>query len=149
MSAPLIDLNDKSILITGGTGSFGRAFVRYVLKHYIPRRLIVFSRDEQKQYDMAHEFSTNDHPCLRYFIGDIRDPSRLELAVQDVDYIVHAAAMKHVPIAEYNPYECIHTNVLGAENVSRAAIRAGVKRANSSARRSFRSNRRSILRRLL
>ena len=123
-----IELDGKSIFITGGTGSFGRAFVRYVLKHFKPRRLIVFSRDEQKQYDMAHEFSPSDHPCLRYFIGDVRDVARLEMAVQDVDYIVHAAAMKHVPIAEYNPYECIHTNVLGAENVSRAAIRAGVQR---------------------
>ena len=123
-----LELDGKSIFVTGGTGSFGRAFVRYVLKHFKPRRLIVFSRDEQKQYDMAHEFSPSDHPCLRYFIGDVRDIARLEMAVQDVDYIVHAAAMKHVPIAEYNPYECIHTNVLGAENVSRAAIRAGVQR---------------------
>jgi len=119
----------KAVFITGGTGSFGKAFVRAVLDSGKPSRLIVFSRDELKQYEMEHEFSKNPNSaCLRYFIGDVRDQSRLELALRDVDYVVHAAALKHVPIAEYNPFECIHTNVLGAENVVRAALRCGVRR---------------------
>jgi UDP-N-acetylglucosamine 4,6-dehydratase/5-epimerase len=122
-------LDRASILVTGGTGSFGKAFVRTVLDQSRPSKLIVFSRDELKQYEMAQIFER--HPqaeCLRYFIGDVRDQSRLELALRGVDYVVHAAALKHVPIAEYNPFECIHTNVLGAENVVRAALRCGVKK---------------------
>jgi UDP-N-acetylglucosamine 4,6-dehydratase len=114
--------------VTGGTGSFGRRFVKTVLAEYKPRKLIVFSRDELKQYEMAQEFSPAEHPCLRYFIGDVRDENRLDLAMRDVDVVVHAAALKHVPIAEYNPFECIKTNVMGAENVVRAAIKRGVKR---------------------
>lgn len=122
------DFNDKSILVTGGTGSFGKEFIRYLLKHYKPRRLVIFSRDELKQFEMAQELSDIKYPCLRYFIGDVRDQSRLEMAMKGVDFVVHAAAMKQVPIAEYNPFECIRTNVIGAENVVQAAIRAGVKR---------------------
>lgn len=120
--------NDKSILITGGTGSFGQKFVSAVLEKYKPRRLIVFSRDELKQYEMAQVFSPSDHPCLRYFIGDVRDAARLEMAMRDVDIVVHAAALKHVTVAEYNPFECIHTNVIGAENVVNAAMKTGVRR---------------------
>jgi UDP-N-acetylglucosamine 4,6-dehydratase/5-epimerase len=120
--APGVDFRDKSILITGGTGSFGRAFVRYVLENHSPKRLIVFSRDEQKHFDMAQEFGPDAYPCMRYFIGDVRDYSRLEMAMRDVDTVVHAAAMKHVPAAEYNPFECIRTNVNGAENLVRAAL---------------------------
>ncbi len=126
--APPADLDGKQVLVTGGTGSFGRAFVKTVLADFSPRRLIVFSRDEQKQYDMAREYSTQSHPCMRYFIGDVRDSDRLELAMRDVDYVIHAAALKHIPTAEYNPFECIHTNVMGAENVVKAAIRCGVKK---------------------
>ncbi|WP_420433301.1 UDP-N-acetylglucosamine 4,6-dehydratase (inverting) [Hyphobacterium sp.] len=125
---PRIDLDGKTILITGGTGSFGKRFVKNVLEEFKPRKLIVFSRDELKQYEMAQEFSPADHPCLRYFIGDVRDETRLDMAMRDVDIVVHAAALKHVPIAEYNPFECIKTNVMGAENVVRAAIKRGVKR---------------------
>jgi UDP-N-acetylglucosamine 4,6-dehydratase len=121
-------LSEASILITGGTGSFGSRFVETVLHRYRPPRLIVFSRDEQKQYEMAgrlnHEYSGH----LRFFIGDVRDGDRLEMAMRGVDYVVHAAALKHVPAAEYNPFECIKTNVNGAENVVRAALRNGVKR---------------------
>jgi UDP-N-acetylglucosamine 4,6-dehydratase len=124
-----IDLTGKSILVTGGTGSFGKKFIRTVLARYRPRRLIVFSRDELKQYEMQiqPEFSPQEHLCLRYFIGDVRDRPRLETALRGVDVVVHAAALKHVPIAEYNPTECIHTNVLGAENVALAGISAKVK----------------------
>lgn len=122
------DFNDKVILVTGGTGSFGRHFIKQVIARYTPKRLIVFSRDEMKQYEMAQEFPTDRYPFMRYFIGDVRNAERLEMAMRGVDYVIHAAAMKHVSIAEYNPFECIHTNVMGAENVVRAAIGAGVKR---------------------
>ncbi len=122
------DLNGARILVTGGTGSFGRAFVRHVLDHHRPARLIVFSRDELKQYEMAQDFPTSRFPCMRYFIGDVRDQARLETAMRGVDYVIHAAALKHVPIAEYNPMECIRTNITGAENVAMAAIRAKVKK---------------------
>lgn len=122
------DLNGQSILVTGGTGSFGQCFVRTVLERYSPRRVVVFSRDELKQYEMAEKLPTSRYSALRYFIGDVRDRDRLELAMRDIDFVVHAAAMKQVPTAEYNPFECIHTNVLGAENVVRAAIRNNVKR---------------------
>ncbi|HWV54442.1 UDP-N-acetylglucosamine 4,6-dehydratase (inverting) [Pseudorhodoplanes sp.] len=123
-----VDLNGKSVLVTGGTGSFGQAFVRYLLGNHKLRRLVVFSRDEQKQFDMANSLPTSKHPELRYFIGDVRDRDRLELAMSGIDYVIHAAALKHVSIAEYNPFECIHTNVYGAENVVRAALRQNVKR---------------------
>ena len=123
-----IDLNGKTVMVTGGTGSFGRQFIRTVLERYKPRRLIVFSRDELKQYEMAQDLSIEAHPSLRYFIGDVRDVDRLELAMRGVDYVVHAAALKHVPTAEYNPFECIKTNVNGAENVVTAAIRSNVKK---------------------
>src|SRR5262245_41819637 len=121
-------LDDRAILVTGGTGSFGKAFVREVLRRNRPRRLVVFSRDEQKQYDMAHRFPREEFPCLRYFIGDVRDVQRLKRAMDGIDFVVHAAAMKHVPIAEYNPFECIRTNIGGAENVINAAIDSGVAR---------------------
>src|SRR5574343_1791373 len=117
--------NDASILVTGGTGSFGKHFIRTLLQRCRPRRLIVFSRDELKQFEMQQEFNA---PCMRYFLGDVRDRERLELAMRDVDYVVHAAALKHVPAAEYNPSECIKTNVGGAENVISAAIANGVKK---------------------
>lgn len=124
--APRHDLDGASLLVTGGTGSFGQAFVRELVERHKPARLIVFSRDELKQYEM--EMAFRRHPALRFFLGDVRDRARLEMAMRGVDYVVHAAALKHVPAAEYNPFECIATNVLGAENVVHAAIRAGVKR---------------------
>ena len=119
-------LNGKSILITGGTGSFGRAFIRTVLDRYDPKRLIVFSRDELKQHEMQQDPDFGADSLMRYFIGDVRDQSRLEMAMRGVDYVIHAAALKHVPAAEYNPFECINTNVMGAENVVNAAVRVGV-----------------------
>jgi len=122
-----IDLDGKNILITGGTGSFGKAFVRKVLDKFKPRRLIIFSRDELKQYEMAQKLNPEVHKCLRYFIGDIRDSERLHMALRDVDYVVHAAAMKQVPTAEYNPFECIKTNVIGADNLVQTAIQRDVK----------------------
>ncbi len=125
---PWLDLNDKSVLVTGGTGSFGKHFIKTVIAEYKPRRLIIFSRDELKQFDMAQEFPIEKYPFMRYFIGDVRDRDRLDLALRDVDYVVHAAAMKQVTTAEYNPFECIRTNVFGAENVVSAALRSGVKR---------------------
>ncbi|HMX95236.1 MAG TPA: polysaccharide biosynthesis protein, partial [Elusimicrobiota bacterium] len=106
--------NDKSILITGGTGSFGRRYVRTILARYKPKRLVVYSRDELKQYEMQQEVSS---PALRYFIGDVRDGERLRQAMRGIDFVIHAAALKQVPAAEYNPMECIKTNVHGAENV--------------------------------
>lgn len=121
-------LRGRSILITGGTGSFGKRFVREVLLNHAPARIVVLSRDEQKQHEMASELSPDEHPALRYFIGDVRDRDRLERAMYGIDTVVHAAAMKHVPIAEYNPFECIRTNVGGAENVIAAAIDCGVER---------------------
>jgi len=116
-------LNEKSILITGGTGSFGRQFVRSLLAGGAPRRLIVFSRDELKQYEMQQEFG---QPCMRYFLGDVRDSQRLTQAMREVDIVIHAAALKQVPAAEYNPMESVKTNVYGAENVIHAAIANGV-----------------------
>jgi UDP-N-acetylglucosamine 4,6-dehydratase len=117
--------NDKSILITGGTGSFGRAFIAELTSRYKPARVIVYSRDELKQFEMQSVF---DQKCMRYLIGDVRDLSRLSTAMMDVDYVVHAAALKQVPAAEYNPVECIKTNVLGAQNVIDASINSGVCR---------------------
>lgn len=115
-------LNGKQILITGGTGSFGKETVRTILNNYNPQKLIVFSRDELKQFEMSQEFPTSEYPCLRYFIGDVRDPERLNRAFNGVDYVIHAAAMKQVPAAEYNPFECIKTNIIGAQNVINAAL---------------------------
>ncbi len=124
-----LDLNDKSILITGGTGSFGKAFTKTILKKWPGiKRLVIYSRDEQKQFNMAHEFPVIKYPAMRFFIGDVRDFERLKRACQGIDYIIHAAAMKHVPIAEYNPDECIKTNIGGAENVIRASLETNVER---------------------
>ena len=117
--------NDKTILITGGTGSFGRKFVSMLLEKYKPQKVIIYSRDELKQFEMQQIFPDT---CMRQFIGDVRDESRLERAMYKVDYVVHAAAMKQVPAAEYNPMECIKTNVYGAQNVIDAAIACGVKK---------------------
>lgn len=117
--------NDRSILLTGGTGSFGRRFIATVLAQYKPRRLVVFSRDELKQYEMQQ---TLNAPCMRYFLGDVRDGERLTQAMRGIDFVVHAAALKQVPAAEYNPTECIKTNVTGAENVIKAAIENGVQK---------------------
>lgn len=111
--------NDKTILITGGTGSFGKKYTEILLRKYKPNKIIIYSRDELKQYEMAQDY--NDK-CMRYFIGDVRDYQRLKKAMKDVDYVIHAAALKHVPIAEYNPMECIKTNIDGAQNVIDAAI---------------------------
>ncbi|MCW5724112.1 MAG: UDP-N-acetylglucosamine 4,6-dehydratase (inverting) [Maricaulaceae bacterium] len=124
---PRMNLDGKSVLITGGTGSFGRRFVKTACEEFRPKKLIVFSRDELKQYEMAQDFPPSRWPFLRYFIGDVRDETRLDMAMRDVDVVIHAAALKHVPIAEYNPFECIKTNVMGAENVVRAAIKRSVK----------------------
>lgn len=115
----------KSILITGGTGSFGNKFISHILHYYSPKKLIVYSRDELKQFEMQQRF---DDKCMRYFIGDVRDKERLKAAMRDVDYVVHAAALKQVPAAEYNPNECIKTNIHGAQNVIDAAIERGVNR---------------------
>lgn len=117
--------NGKSILITGGTGSFGKKYVKTLLQRYQPARLIIYSRDELKQFEMQQEF--ND-PCMRYFIGDVRDGERLTQAMQNVDFVIHAAALKQVPAAEYNPTECIKTNIHGAENVIRAALANDVEK---------------------
>lgn len=111
--------DEKSILITGGTGSFGKKYVKTLLSKYKPSRLVIFSRDELKQYEMQQEFNA---PCMRYFIGDVRDQQRLVQAMRGVDYVIHAAALKQVPAAEYNPMECIKTNIHGAENVIHAAL---------------------------
>lgn len=128
---PTADLENRSVLLTGGTGSFGNAFVRRLLSHAPPRRLVIFSRDEQKQWEMAsaiRDAGLDPDQRLRFFIGDVRDLGRLELAMHGVDTVIHAAAMKIVPTAEYNPFECILTNVHGAENVVKASLRSGVRR---------------------
>lgn len=117
--------DNKSILITGGTGSFGKCCIKTILERYSPKRLIVFSRDELKQYEMQQEFNDS---CMRYFLGDVRDAERLKQAMRGVDYVIHAAALKQVPAAEYNPMECIKTNINGAENVIKAAIDNGVEK---------------------
>ena len=121
-------LNHKAILITGGTGSFGKAFVKEVLKRYPnTKRLVIYSRDEQKQFQMAQEYPHDKYPMIRFFIGDVRDYDRLKRALNGIDIVVHAAAMKHVPIAEYNPTECIRTNITGAENLIRACLELDVE----------------------
>lgn len=117
--------NDKSILITGGTGSFGKKYTEIILSRYKPKKVIIYSRDELKQYEMAQSFTDT---CMRYFIGDVRDAQRLHEAMDGVDFVIHAAALKHVPAAEYNPMECIKTNIGGAENVIRAALNNNIKK---------------------
>ncbi|WP_139453499.1 UDP-N-acetylglucosamine 4,6-dehydratase (inverting) [Campylobacter armoricus] len=117
--------NGKNILITGGTGSFGKTYTKTLLQKYKPKKIIIYSRDELKQFEMAREF--NDI-CMRYFIGDVRDKERLSVAMKDVDFVIHAAAMKHVPIAEYNPMECIKTNINGAQNVIDACLENNVEK---------------------
>lgn len=117
--------DERSVLITGGTGSFGKKFVAGLLKNFKPRRVVVYSRDELKQYEMQQEF---DQPVMRYFIGDVRDGERLRTAMKGIDFVIHAAALKQVPAAEYNPMECIKTNVHGAENVIQAALEADVEK---------------------
>ncbi len=124
-----MNLNKKSILITGGTGSFGKAFVERVLTDWPNiERLVIYSRDEQKQFEMAQEYPHKDYPMIRFFIGDVRDYSRLKRALNGIDYVIHAAAMKHVHIAEYNPDECVKTNIGGAENLVKACLSNGVKK---------------------
>lgn len=117
--------NGKNILITGGTGSFGKKYTKILLEEYQPNKIIIYSRDELKQYEMAQEY---DDPCMRYFIGDVRDVDRLKKAMRGVDFVIHAAALKHVPIAEYNPMECIKTNINGAQNVIDACFANNVKK---------------------
>jgi len=121
-------LNGRAILITGGTGSFGRTCAEYILRHAQPYKLIIFSRDEAKQHEMAQVLSAESHSCLRYFIGDVRDERRLRRAFDGVDFVIHAAALKQVPACEYNPIEAVKTNVMGAQNIINAAIDTGVKR---------------------
>ncbi|MFN3599037.1 MAG: UDP-N-acetylglucosamine 4,6-dehydratase (inverting) [Aquificaceae bacterium] len=121
-------LRDKVILITGGTGSFGKAFVKYLLKEHSPKKIILLSRDEFKQWHMSKEFPEEKYPQLRFFLGDIRDKDRLRFAFEGVDYVVHAAALKHVPILEYNPFEAVKTNIIGAQNIIEVAIEKGVKK---------------------
>jgi UDP-N-acetylglucosamine 4,6-dehydratase len=120
--------NDKVILITGGTGSFGKKCTDIILKRYKPKKLIVFSRDELKQYEMSQIFSSDKFPCMRYFIGDVRDKERLNRAFSGVDYIIHAAALKQIPSAEYNPFEAVKTNILGAQNIINVSIDQKVKK---------------------
>ena len=117
--------NNQTILITGGTGSFGKMYVKTLLERYKPKKIIIFSRDELKQYEMQQQLNA---PCMRYFIGDVRDKERLTQAMNSVDFVIHAAAMKHVPASEYNPTECIKTNINGAENVIHAALTNNVKK---------------------
>jgi len=117
--------NGKNILITGGTGSFGKKYTEILLKNYKPNKIIIYSRDELKQYEMAQQFR---EPCMRFFIGDVRDAGRLRRAMDGVDFVIHAAALKHVPIAEYNPMECIKTNINGAQNVIDAALECKVSK---------------------
>ena len=120
--------NNKSILISGGTGSFGSSMIKFILSNFKPKRLICFSRDELKQFNLSKELNEKKNSCLRFFIGDVRDFDRLNLAMKNVDYVIHAAALKHVPAAEYNPFECIKTNINGTENIVRAAIENKVKK---------------------
>lgn len=118
-------LNNQSILITGGTGSFGKQYIKTIIESFEPRRIVVYSRDELKQFEMQQYFNNS---CMRFFIGDVRDVERLKMAMSGIDYVIHAAALKQVPAAEYNPTECIRTNVMGAENVIKAALACGVKK---------------------
>jgi UDP-N-acetylglucosamine 4,6-dehydratase len=121
-------LDNKSILITGGTGSLGKALTKHILTHFPKvKKVVIFSRDEQKQFQMAQEYSESKYPQMRYFIGDVRDKERLMRAFKGIDYVIHAAAMKHVPIAEYNPDECVKTNIYGAQNVIEACLATNVQ----------------------
>ncbi len=121
-------LSGKNILITGGTGSFGKKCTEIILKKYKPKRLIIYSRDELKQFEMAQQFPTSKYDCIRFFIGDVRDKERMNRAFRNVDFVIHAAAIKQVPAAEYNPFEAVKTNILGAQNVINVAIDQGVKK---------------------
>jgi len=122
-------LENKSILITGGTGSLGKALTGHILSKYPKvKKLVIYSRDEQKQFQMAQEYPSHEYPQIRFFIGDVRDRERLTRAMKDIDFVIHAAAMKHVPIAEYNPDECVKTNIHGAQNVINACLETGVER---------------------
>ena len=122
-------LSGKSILITGGTGSFGKSFTKTIVERYPDiSRLVIYSRDEQKQFQMSHEYPHDKYPFIRFFIGDVRDHERLKRALKGIDYVIHAAAMKHIHIAEYNPMECIKTNVIGAENLINACLETEVKK---------------------
>lgn len=124
----MLNLNNQSVLITGGTGSFGKMFTQLILNRFPNvKRLVILSRDEQKHFQMAQEFPESQYPQIRYFIGDVRDVKRLESAFEGIDIVIHAAAMKHVHLAEYNPMECVKTNINGAENVIDAALKSGVK----------------------
>lgn len=124
-----MDLSNKSILITGGTGTLGRYLTRHILREYPKvKKVVIYSRDEQKQFEMAQEFSDTQYPQMRYFIGDVRDFERLKRALKGIDYVIHTAAMKHVPIAEYNPDECIKTNIIGAMNLIEACLQSSVER---------------------
>ena len=120
------NLNGKSILVTGGTGSFGQRFIKKIISKYKPKRLVIFSRDELKQYDMSKEI--RNHDFVRFFLGDVRDVDRLKMAFKDVDYVIHAAALKQVESSEYNPYECIQTNIIGSQNVISASLENNVKK---------------------
>ena len=125
----MLELKNKSILITGGTGSLGRALTKHILDNYPKvKKVVIFSRDEQKQFQMSQDFPSSQYPQIRFFIGDVRDKDRLVRAFQHIDYVIHAAAMKHVHIAEYNPGECIKTNIGGAENIVEASLQSNVKR---------------------
>ncbi len=124
----MLDLTGKSVLITGGTGSLGKALTENILRRWPNiKKLVIFSRDEQKQFQMAQQYLPHTYPQIRFFIGDIRDYDRVRRAFKGIDYIIHAAAMKHVPIAEYNPMECIKTNIMGAENIINAALETEVQ----------------------
>ncbi|MEO9258436.1 MAG: SDR family NAD(P)-dependent oxidoreductase, partial [Crocinitomicaceae bacterium] len=124
----MLDLNGKSLLITGGTGSLGKALTKHIIAKYPNiKRLVIFSRDEQKQFEMAQDYPTAQFPQIRFFIGDVRDFERLKRALRGIQYVIHAAAMKHVPIAEYNPMECVKTNIMGAENVINACLETEVE----------------------
>jgi len=120
--------NDKCVLITGGTGSFGKIMTETILSRYQPKKLAIFSRDEFKQFEMAQVFSPDKYPCMRYFLGDVRDPERLNEAFRNMDYVIHAAALKQVPALEYNPFEAVSTNIVGSQNIIRAAIKQHVKK---------------------
>jgi len=123
--------NNKSVLITGGTGSFGKNFTKFLLKKFKLKKIIIYSRDEMKQFEMSQIYSTEKYKCLRYFLGDVRDLERLTIALRDVDFVIHAAALKQVTAAEYNPIECINTNIIGAQNIILASLRNNVKKVIS------------------
>jgi UDP-N-acetylglucosamine 4,6-dehydratase len=120
--------NGKTLLITGGTGSFGQRATKIILSKYKPKRLIIFSRDELKQFEMAHIYPDSTYPCMRYFLGDVRDIERMSRAFHGVDYVIHTAALKQVPAAEYNPFEAVKTNIIGAQNVINVSINMGIKK---------------------